>query len=268
MIANNYSSLEDFEKPEDKRKGRIGAGTFFILVLIILIFPWFTTTYPIPEAEGLMASFGDVELAGGSEDFVKPAEPTPPQPKPEPVVKQPVVEEEDVETVKNDEDPVVDEKPEPTPTPPTPDPKPDPTPEPPKPDPGSLFSGKGKTNGKGTAQGDGVQGRPDGKGDLGGTGNGDKGKGRGKIGSRRNISKCEDYKKGSTSWQEKGTAVVTICVDARGKVVNAEFNRRKSTITSQALIDLVVGCASEYRYEKAPGQPEACGDITIQLGLR
>jgi hypothetical protein len=50
-------------------------------------------------------------------------------------------------------------------------------------------------------------------------------------------------------------------------VVDADINRRKSTITSQALIDLVVGCAKEYRYEKAPGSPEACGDITIQLGV-
>jgi outer membrane biosynthesis protein TonB len=267
MISNNYSSLEDFEKPEDKQKGRIGAITFVILVLALLIIPWFTTTYPIPEAEGLMASFGDVELAGGSEDFVKPAEPTPPQP--EPVKVDPVVEKVDeVETIENNEDPIVDKKPDPTPTPPTPTPEPTPTPTPPKPDPGSLFPGNGKTNGKGTGTGDGVQGTPDGKGDLGGTGNGDKGKGKGKIGSRRNVSKCEDYQTGSTSWQEKGTAVVTICVDARGKVVNADFNRRKSTITSQSLINLAVGCAQEYRYEKAPGSPEACGDITIQFGER
>jgi hypothetical protein len=266
MISNNYSSLEDFEKPEDKQKGRIGAISFVVVILIFLVFPWFTTTYPIPEAEGLMASFGDVELAGGSEDFVKPAEPTPPQP--EPVKTEPVVEEvDDVETVENDEDPIVDEKPEPTPTPPTPTPEPTPTPTPPKPDPGSLFSGSGKTNGKGTGTGDGVQGTPDGKGDLGGTGNGEKGKGKGKIGSRRRLSKCEDYKAGNASWQEKGTAVVTICVNARGKVVDASINRRKTTITSQALIDLVVGCAKEYRYEKAPGSPEACGDITIQLGV-
>lgn len=265
MITNNYSSLEDFEKPEDKQKGRIGAITFVVIILAILIFPWFTTTYPIPEAEGLMASFGDVELAGGSEDFVKPAEPTPPQP--EPVVEPVVDKTEDVETIENDEDPIVDEQPEPDPTPPTPTPDPTPTPTPPKPDPGSLFSGSGKTNGDGNAQGDGIQGRPDGKDKLGGTGNGDKGKGKGKIGSRRNLSKCENYKAGNASWQERGTAVVTICVDGRGKVVNAKFNRRKSTITSQALIDLVVGCAKEYRYQKAPGAPEACGDITIQLGL-
>lgn len=262
MISNNYSSLEDFEKPEDKQKGRIGAISFVVIILIVLIFPWFTTTYPIPEAEGLMASFGDVELAGGSEDFVKPAEPTPPQP--EPVVEPVVDKVDDIETVENDEDPIVDETPEPTPTPPTPDPTPTPTPPKPSVNDNALF-GSSNTNGKGTSKGDGIQGTPDGKGDLGGTGNGDKGKGKGKIGSRRNLSKCEDYKASSASWQESGTAVVTICVDARGKVVDAKFNRRKSTITSQAVIDLVVGCAKEYRYQKAPGAPEACGDITIQL---
>ncbi|MFT5647344.1 MAG: hypothetical protein ACI976_002034, partial [Aureispira sp.] len=179
MISNNYSSLEDFEKPEDKQKGRIGAIFFVVIILIVLIFPWFTTTYPIPEAEGLMASFGDVELAGGSEDFVKPAEPTPPQP--EPVVEPVVDKVEDVETVENDADPVVDVKPDPTPTPPTPDPTPTPTPPKPSVNDNALF-GKGNTNGKGTSKGDGIQGTPDGKGDLGGTGNGDKGKGGGKLG--------------------------------------------------------------------------------------
>lgn len=264
MISNNYTSLEDFEKPEDKQKGRIGAGIFLFVVLFILIFPWFHTEYPIPEAEGLMASFGNVEVAGGSEDFVQeePVEqPTEEQTVEEPVeevVEEPIEEVEEVETVKNDAPVVTEEKPktESKPTPPKP-----------KVNDNALFQGNSKTNGKGTGSGNGIQGTPDGKGDLGGTGNGDKGKGKGKIGSRRNIRKCEDYKKGNASWQEKGKAVVTICVDARGRVVEAKFNRRKSTITSQALIDLVVGCAKEYRYEKAPGAPEACGDITIQLGL-
>lgn len=84
---------------------------------------------------------------------------------------------------------------------------------------------------------------------------------------RKVIQKCEHYKAGNVSWNDKGKAVVKICIDEKGKVVSAAFVRRKSTITSQALINLVVGCAKEYRYEHAPGAPNTCGEITIRLGI-
>lgn len=253
--------IESFDKPEDKRRGMIGTATFHAILLFLIIFPWFSTVYPIPEAEGLMASFGDVDIAGGAESEQE-------QPAEEPVEEEPVeeveeVEEiEEVETVEDTEAPVVNET-KPKETKPKADPKP-------KVNNNALFgggSGNSKGSGKGTGSGTGVQGKPDGKGDLGGTGNGAQGNGSGKIGSRRNISKCEDYKSGSASWKERGKAVINICVNAKGKVISAEFVRRKSTITSQSLIDLVVGCAEQYKYEKAPGMPNACGEITIQLGL-
>ena len=106
MPINNYNNIEDFEKPEDRQKSRIGAGLFLVAVLFLLIFPWFETTFPIPEAEGLMASFGDVEIAGGSEDFVKPVEEPAEEPIEEPVeepVEEPIEDpvEEVVETVDN-----------------------------------------------------------------------------------------------------------------------------------------------------------------------
>jgi hypothetical protein len=131
-----------------------------------------------------------------------------------------------------------------------------------------LFPGNSKSNGKGTGSGDGIQGTPDGKDDLGGTGAGDEGRGRGKIGSRRNTGRCEDYQRShAAEWRERGRAVVFICVNARGKVTEAKFNRRKSTITDSDLIKAAVECAEEYTYERAPGQPDACGEITIQFGL-
>ena len=268
MQSNNYNNIEDFEKPEDKQKSRIGAGLFLVAILFLLIFPWFETTFPIPEAEGLMASFGDVEIAGGSEDFVKPVEEPAEEPAEEPVeepVEEPIEDpiEDVVETVENTDAPVVEERIE--------EPKPQPTPTPtpqPKPNPNALFPGNSNSSGKGTGSGAGQQGTPDGKEDLGGTGAGEKGRGKGKIGSRKNTSRCEDYQDSHTSeWREKGRAVVYICVNARGKVVEAEFVRRKSTITDSGLIEAAVGCAKEYTYERAPGQPDACGEITIQFGL-
>ena len=248
--------IEDFEKKEDKNKGMVGTTIFHGLLLFLLIFPWFTTVYPIPEAEGLMASFGDVEIAGGgsenpNEEIVEPVE--------EPVT-EPVEDVNDTETIDDKESPVVvEDKPKDNPTPVN---------DKPKVDDNSMFKGT-KNGGKGTGQGDGTQGKPDGKGDLGGTGKGTKGDGDGAIGSRRNIEKCDDFKKSNAvSWREKGKAVIRICVNAQGKVVSAEFIRKKSTITSQKLIEMVVECAKNYRYDRAPGKPNACGEITISLGIK
>lgn len=267
MQVNNYNNIEDFENPADKQKSRIAAGLFLVFVLFLLIYPWFKTTFPVPEAEGLMASFGDVEIAGGSEDFVKPVEEPTEEPVEETVeepIEEPVEEtvDERIETVNNTDAPVVDnvEEPQNKPTPTPPQPKPQVNQK-------ALFPGSSTTNGKGTGSGAGTQGTPDGKEDLGGTGAGEEGRGKGKIGSRRNTSKCEDYKSGNADWKEKGKAVVYICVNARGKVISAKINRRKSTITNSSLIELVEGCAKEYTYERAPGQPDACGEITIQLGF-
>jgi hypothetical protein len=245
MIANNDYDIDDFTNPADRTKSRIGAAVFFILVVVCLVLPWYDTVYPLPEAEGLMASFGNVEIAGGDAQPTENVEP----------VEEKV---EEVETIDDKESPVIEDVKE------NKDPKPTPVTEPTNNNtvnPNSLF------NGTGTGNGNGQQGDPNGSGDLGGTGNGDKGTGDGKLGSRKNIRKCEDYKKADASWQESGKAVVDICVNANGEVVSAKINRRKSTITSQSLIDLVVGCANYYKYEKVPGAGNACGEITIKLGL-
>lgn len=267
MASRNYDnySLENFERPEDQMKGRIGAGVFLAAVLLLLFIPWFTTTYPIPEAEGLMASFGDVEIAGGggevAEEVQEEQEETTTEQATDPV--EEVVEE--VETAPSEDAPAVVAEPERS------EPKPEakPTPAPPKPrvNDNALFPGSGG-GGNGSGNGPGQQGRPDGRDDLGGTGRGDRGTGSGEIGTRRNIRKCEDYQTGNTAWDEKGKAVITICVDERGKVTSAKINRRKSTITDLGVIRLMEGCARQYRYEAAPGKGEACGDITIDLNVR
>lgn len=269
----NYNNPQDLEHPEDQQKGKIVAGVYFVLVLIVLFMPWFSQMNPLPEPGGLMAAFGNVEIAGGSEDFVQ-EEPSPEQPEeqPEEPVEEPVEEvtepiEEVVETVDNTDAPVVekveDPKPEPRvePTPPKPKPKP-------KINNNALFPGNSNSNGKGTGQGDGIQGTPDGKKELGGTGNGDQGKGNGQgLGQRRILSKCSDYDSNSATWSEKTTIIVNVCVNARGQVATAQVNRRKSKTNDSRLLDLALECAKQYRYEPAPGQPDACGEVTVHLKL-
>lgn len=267
----NYNNPDELEHPEDQQRGKIVAGAYLVAVLILLFLPWFTTEYPLPEPGGLMASFGNVEVAGGSEDFVQ-EQPTPEQPQEQPVeqpVEEPVeqpVEDIESETANTPDAPTVAEnkpepKPEVQPTPPKPAPKP-------KVNQNALFPGNSNTNGQGSGSGDGRQGTPDGRKELGGTGNGSDGLGNGQgLGQRRILSKCSDYDNNRASWSEKTTIIVNVCVNSKGKVSRTQVNRRKSKTNDARLLALAEACAKDYRYEPAPGQPDACGEVTIHLKL-
>ncbi len=249
--------IKNLEKPEDRKKGVMGTTLFHIILLLMIIWPWFTTITPIPEPEGLMASFGEVEIAGGSNTQQEQQEEI--QEQQEVIQDEPVEEIEEVETIEDnsapeittEDKPIVEDKPT--------------VEDQPAVDPNSMFSGNNSGNGQ--DQGDGKVGNPKGKDDLGNTGNGQGEAGDGISSSRRVIKKCADYQQNNASWQEKGTAVVTICINAQGRVTSAKINRKASTITSQKLISLVEGCAQNYRYTRAPGTGEVCGDIIIKLGV-
>lgn len=246
----------------DRRRSNIGAALTFILITVILLFPFFETVFPIPEAEGLQVAFGDVEFAGGDNPnpnsnpnpTPNPAPPTPPTPEKTDIT---TVDDKDVDIVKPDK---VDPNKTPTPTPPNPNTNTNsggnPTP---TPDPNALFGGFGNKTG------DGRQGDPTGgKTDLGGDGGGDQGNGDGKIGNRSIREKCQQ----SGEWDEVGTAWVYICVDESGKVTEANFQKTTkrgdvSNITSPAQIRLAEKCAKEYKYEPAAGMGKSCGSIPI-----
>lgn len=275
-MINNYS-FEDVDRPEDQQKGRVGAGIFLVIVIIALVWPWFSTEYPIPEAEGLMASFGNVEVAGGGAENVSDEVTEEAQPDPQEEVQEETTQEvEEVEEIEEVETSEMDDAP---PVKTTPDVKPNttksdnsstksnnaPQDNTPKVNSNALFGGGGGT---GTGSGAGQQGVPDGKGNLGGTGRGDKGNGDGAIGNRPNIRKCDDYKASNNSgWSEAGRIVVRICVNAAGNVVSAEQVIKKSTTINSRMVNLALGCAKEYKYEPKPGAANACGEITITFGL-
>ncbi len=265
MLTNNYS-LEDFDNPDDKKKARIGATIFFILVIILIGFKWFSTEYPIPEAEGLMASFGNVEIAGGGVE--NPTDEVSEEKPQEEVVEQTVDKVEDIEEVETVDDPsdiTVKSTDKPTKT--TSKNTNQNTSTPPKKqvNNNAMFGGGG--GGIGTGTGVGKQGTPDGKGNLGGTGRGQKGNGKGAIGNRENIKQCQDYKLGKTNSNESGKVTFRICVNANGDVISADLIRKKSTLTSSSLIKLAQGCAKSHKYKKKPGAPDACGELVIKLGL-
>lgn len=250
---NDYS-LEGSERPEDKNKGRIGAGIAGVLIIIFFVFPFFSTIYPIPEAEGLMASFGNVEYAGGN-DSDNPNPPTEDEPQPQETPTEPVVEEvEDVETVEDDNSEPVKTTTEPVKT----------TTEPVKTtntntntnsepkktvNTNAMFGGGGKGDDKGA----GDQGNPLGKKEIGGgTGTGDQGNGDGRVGNRKIQQKCDALK----NWEgEQGVVWVFITVSKSGSVTEAEAKlKTKNGITSISNRNqwkIAEDCAKEYQYESA-----------------
>ena len=243
-----------------------GAIAVLLFILFTLLFPFFTSIFPIPEAEGLQVAFGDVEMAGGG------GEPQPnPTPSPSPAPSPPVVENTDITTVDDKETDIVkpeDKKPTP-PSPPTPNTNNNTnnnsnnsnTNSNPAVDPNSIFGGFGNNSGKGK------EGDPTGKKELGGTGRGDQGNGDGKVGNRAIREKCTSVMN-NTDWDEAGTAWVFICVDESGKVLEATFQAKTtrgdiSSVTSTGQRSIAERCAKEYKYEPAAGQGTACGSIPV-----
>lgn len=259
-------SLDASERPEDKNKGRIGAGIFGVLVLVFFVFPFFSTIYPVPEAEGLMASFGNVEYAGGN-DSDNPNPPTEEEPQPEETKTEPIVEEvEDVETVEDDNSDPIKTTTEPVKT------KTEPVKnnndntntnsEPKKTvNTNAVFGGGG--DGDNTGPGD--QGDPKGKKDIGGgNGTGDQGDGTGKIGNRKIKNKCDALK----NWDgEQGVVWVYITVNKSGTVTEAEAKLKTkngiSTITNRNQWKIAETCAKEYQYD--PAEHVASGSIPISF---
>lgn len=258
---------EEIEKA-NKKKGMFVSSFAHALLILLLLF------YAAPNVEaldegGLIASFGDVELAGPSE--VAEEEVTPEE-QPEEVVEEEVIEEE-VEEVINSE--TIDDSdvslPEEKPKEPKKEPKKEPTKEPKKePAPKTVRKPKGpasfggKNNGSGTASGEGKQGTQFGK--LGGGGFSDKdGKGKGKgLGTRtRTSSKC-DISVGSLKTDSK--AIFKICVNAQGKVTSVKVV--SENVDSQSLLNKAKNCVRQWQYSPAPGAKSACGNVEFEFNLK
>ena len=273
-VSHAFNPEKSEEIKQIHRRSNIGTGIVAIIIILILLYPFFKTQFPIPEAEGLMVAFGDNLDAGGAGE-INSTPYSPPPPPPQPVQPDKI---EEKATVEDKDDPIVikpTEKPK-TPTPPQPttpstNTTPNPTPAPPQPqvNTDALFPGMGggTGNGTGTGNGSGKQGAPDGVGDLGGTGRGNQGNGTGAVGNRHIKQKCTSVVN-DTNWDEEGVAWIFICVNEQGKVTEAAFQKNTSrgeisTITSQYQRNLAEKCAKEYTYDSALGQGTACGSIPI-----
>lgn len=148
----NTPNLEQLEK-SDRRKSNIVTFLALLLISFVLLFPFFSTIFPIPEAEGLQVAFGDVEMAGGDNPNTSNPNsniaPTPSPPTPTPPEKTDIttIDDKDPDITKPDDNKNVKPTPNPTPNPNT-NPNSGGTPTP-SVDPNSMFGGFGNNTGAG-----------------------------------------------------------------------------------------------------------------------
>lgn len=133
---------------------------------------------------------------------------------------------------------------------------------------GSLFNGGGDGNGggKGNTGKSGNQGDPNGDPNAsrtmglssGGTGN---------VGGGLMSRGVVRSPKINDSSQESGKVVITVCVDAAGKVTRADFTQRGSTTSNARLVELARRNAANYVFT-ASQTDEQCGNITYEFVVR
>lgn len=290
-IAARYRELEE----HNKKRARIAAAIFALLMILILIFPFFSYLNPPPEQEGIMIAFGDPNAGGGYE------EPTPPE----------VVE----ETAEYEE---VEEAAEPETSPEEPTPVPNPTPDVKTSDNSKeielkkqkeaerkkadeakkrkaeaeakkkaeaeaeakrkaaeaerkrkLEEAKRKAgdkfkNGGGDGDDPGDQGDPNSDLQGGGTGGGTTGSGADVQG--RSV---KTRPKPPTNPGVNGNVVIKICIDNKGNVISANYTQSGSSVTSAAAIKEAESNAKKWKFNTDAMAPDKqCGTIKYNYKVK
>jgi outer membrane biosynthesis protein TonB len=119
--------------------------------------------------------------------------------------------------------------------------------------------------GKGSGNNSGNQGEPSGSADKGAL----EGisKGTGKIGgglSGRGILYAPDFTDNS---QKTGRVALQICVNAEGKVIQADFTQKGSTTSDAYLIQIARNTALKYKFSKGEVDQQ-CGSLTIDFKVQ
>ena len=270
------AGADHLSQSKDRNIARIGALVFLILLLTLIFWRFFSYEYPLKEAGGLEASFGNVQIAGGSASE-NPTPTTDPQPQEENNPTPSTQEIEEVQTDDNMESEAV--KTEPTPTPPQNTPSENTNTN------NSSSSSSSSSNtytpsfpgtGNGNQTGPDQQGTPAGKkDDLGGIGKGKEGEGTGELGAGRNcLSACNcELSANQLSQFESGnrTAYIEILVDPQGNVIEAKMASVKdfpqnAQFTKAVEIDLLKKCALKRKYNPSDkGSKPEKGVITMSI---
>lgn len=257
-IDSHTTDLEQESRQKNRRNALVIALAALLLLLGVLVYPFFITYFPFPEAEGVAIALGDVQMAGSTEQTTT----VPQQEIPE---TQETTVEEEIVTIENEETPSIQQ----TKTPSNPsESQPEPAREggsPNKTDPNKLFPGGGGNSNNQSSNNTAGSPFADEDGSPTGTGQGDEGDGTGAIGNRKPKQRCD------LGWDDSGmpgVAYVWICVNPAGKVVSAEYrtkgpNGRTSSANSANQQRAAEKCALDYLYPKAGVNRNYCGFIPI-----
>jgi len=63
---------------------------------------------------------------------------------------------------------------------------------------------------------------------------------------------------------QEGEVVIDLCVDGRGRVIEAIFNRERSTIFRSSLTSLALRKAKDFLFDVS-GQAQQCGVMTYHI---
>ena len=244
-VAGQYPESEFDNNTKSKRNGLIGALVYTILILVLTFIQIFKKMDPIPEPQGLMASFEEVEImeeGGGSSsgEEVK-ADPQPSTQK--------------SKSVETNDDMKSDVKSNNSKT---------------KEDDSGLNFGQFKGSSNSSGGGDKKGGGDGGLGTVGtggGKGNGDGDlEGNGGRKCRTNCTSCSV----KSDWDEVGDAYVAISIDASGKVIDAKMADAKKYPKNANFfgkqVTIALECARQRNYESGSETNKQVVKISFRKG--
>lgn len=273
---------------KDDRKARIAAFLFALILLFLILYPFWSYTFPPPEKAGILVSFGEFEVTGGDdikvsqlEEVEEPDDGEKREKTSELIQKQeerakkaaskvetvnskvasaeasPVVINEKAKTknkvVQESKEAVAEKK--------------------------AAEEAKKKEEyerakkqfgdllGKGTGKGGKTGNAGDPGGDPSTSALSGLSKGSGKIQgglSDRGLLYEPEIDENS---QKSGKVVVKVCVNNRGEVTEASYTQRGSTTTDSGLVKAAIDGSKKYRFSKSPIDKQ-CGTITIEFKLK
>ncbi|WP_235296868.1 hypothetical protein [Portibacter marinus] len=273
---------------KDDRRAKIAAFIFALILLFLILYPFWSYTFPPPEKEGILVAFGEVEVVGGNDEednqqtesnvvedgekVEKKSEPLPENKPAEPksqtkkeVVVSEVAKEKESEVVINEKvtaksPSAEDLKKEEEAKRAAEEARKKAEYEKAKKQFGDLL-GKGKGDGSSTGNAGDPQGDPN-TDVLKGM---SKGNGRieGGLADRGLIFEPQI----NENSQKAGIVVVRVCVNNQGEVIESNYTQRGSTTTDSDLVSVAIEGAKKYRFSKSPIEKQ-CGTITIEFKLR
>lgn len=273
---------------KDERVARIVAFIFTILLLFFILYPFWSYTFPPPEQEGILVSFGSLEEVDGSEKAevtdskeekpsdtgelqerdsqnasdiatqnTRNSQSTPVETKILSEEESPIIKKESIEQAKEvakvsqeeiEARKAAEEREEQLAFEET------------KRQFGDLINkGGGKTS---STQ---ERGDPEGEPSIDNLSSliAGKGKVEGGLADRGLLFEPEI----DENSQKSGKVVVKVCANQRGEVTEANYTQRGSTTTDIELVNVAVEGAKKYRFSRSPIEKQ-CGTITIEFKLK